>query len=123
NAFNPTTQTPWVHSFNVGFGQTITRDTAVEFRYAATRARGGWIDGGRQINEINLLENGFIDEFKHAQANYLINEQTFGWNTTNGDTFKYNGLPGQFPLPIFQAFFSGRPASTAGNPALYTSSN
>jgi hypothetical protein len=123
NAFNPNTQTPWVHSFNVGFQRTLTKESAVEFRYVGTRARGGWVDGGRNINELNTFENGFINEWKHAQANYLINEQTYGWNSTAGNTFKYNGLPGQFPLPIFQGFFSGKTGAAVTDPAQYTSSN
>jgi hypothetical protein len=121
NAFDPNTQTPWVHSFNVGFQRAITKSMAMELRYVGTRARGGWIDGGRNINELNLLENGYIDEFRHAQANYQINEQNYGWGTAAGNSFKYNGLSGQSPLPIYQAFFSGKPAGTAGNPAEYTS--
>jgi hypothetical protein len=121
NAFNPSTATPWVHSFNVGFQRAITKSMAMEIRYVGTRARGGWVR--RNINELNILENGFIDEFKHAQANYQINEQAYGWNTTAGNSFKYNGLSGQYPLPIYQAFFSGKPTTTAGTPAEYTSSN
>ncbi|HPW19204.1 MAG TPA: TonB-dependent receptor [Vicinamibacterales bacterium] len=121
NAFAADTPTPWVHSFNVGFQRAITKSMAMEIRYVGTRARGGWVDGGRNINELNILENGFIDEFKRAQANRQINAQTYGWGTAAGNSFKYNGLPGQSPLPIYQAFFSGKPASTAGNPAEYTS--
>ncbi len=123
NAFAADTPTPWVHSFNVGFQRSLSKSMAMEIRYVGTRARGGWVDGGRNINELNILENGFIDEFKRAQANRQINAQTYGWGTAAGNSFKYNGLPGQSPLPIYQAFFSGKPASTAGNPAEYTSSN
>jgi hypothetical protein len=122
NDFVVDTQTPWVHSFNVGFARTLAKNMVVEARYVGTRARGGWVDGGRNINELNVVENGWITEFQHAQANYLINEQTYGWNSAAGNSFAYKGLPGQFPLPIYQAFYTGV-AGTAGDPTKYTSSN
>jgi hypothetical protein len=123
NAFNPDTQTPYVHSFNVGFQRTLTKNSAIEVRYVATRARAGWVDGGRNINELNTLESGFIQEFQHAQTNHQINEQTYGWGTSQGNSFAYKGLPGQYPLPIYQAFFSGLPASQASDTTKYTSGN
>ncbi len=122
NDFMPNTQTPWVHSFNLGFQRTLSKNMVVEARYVGTRARGGWVDGGRNINELNVVENGWMTEFQHAQANYKINEQTYGWNSTAGNSFAYKGLPGQFPLPIYQAFYTGV-AGTEGDPTKYTSTN
>ncbi len=49
------------------------------------------------MNEVNIFENGFVDEFKRAQRNLAI-------NVANGRTgFANNGLPGQAALPIFEA--------------------
>ncbi len=130
NAFAPDTQTPWVHSFNIGFQRAITKNSVIELRYVGTRARGGWVDGGRGINELNVVENGWMTEFQHAQANLLVNEKTY--NTTWGGTpvtgkvagsFAYNGLTGQYPLPLIQSYFTGVAQTTANNPALYTSAN
>ena len=51
---------------------------------------------------MNIFENGFLDEFRHAQRNLEI-------NVANGRTgFANTGLPGQFALPIFEAAFGPR---------------
>jgi hypothetical protein len=89
---------------------------AVEVRYVGTRSRDNWqvID----YNEINIFENGFLNEFRAAQANLQANIAA-----GRAPTFAYTGLPGTAPLPIFLAFLNGRGASQAGNPAAYTGSN
>jgi hypothetical protein len=119
NAFAPNTQTPWVHSFNIGFQRAISKNSVMEVRYVGTRSRGGWVDGGRSLNELNVVDNGFMTEFQHAQANLAINQQAGGqtngnWNAA-GNTFAYAGLPGQYPLPLFQAYFSGLSQTTAND--------
>ena len=65
------------------------------------------------LNEVNIFENGFLDEFKNAQANLAIND-------ANGRTgFANQGRPGQVALPIFDAAFgaawiaSGAPGNQA----------
>ena len=65
-------------------------------------------------------ENGFIDEFRRAQANLRANIVA-----GNGTTFAFTGAPGTSPLPIFQAFFAGTPLNNGANqnPAAYTSAN
>jgi hypothetical protein len=51
---------------------------------------------------VNIFENGFLDDFKRAQQNLAINE-------ANGRTgFANNGLPGQAPIPVFEAAFAAR---------------
>ena len=44
---------------------------AVEIRYVGTRLRNGWAT--ENWNEINIYENGFLDEFRLAQANLRAN--------------------------------------------------
>ena len=48
------------------------------------------------INEINIKTNGFVDEFRKAQANLQANIAA-----GRGATFAYTGAPGTSPLPIF----------------------
>ena len=56
---------------------------------------------------MNIFENGFLDEFKNAQANLAINEAA-------GSTgFANQGRPGQVALPIFDAAFGARGAQAA----------
>lgn len=118
NVFHPETKTPYAHSFNLGFQRTLDKNTAIELRYVATRQRGGWVVGGRNMNEYNVLENGFLDEFKLAQGNLRANLAA-----GQGATFAYTGAPGTSPLPTFLAYFSGLPAGAAADPASYTSAN
>jgi hypothetical protein len=44
---------------------------AVDIRYVGTRNKDGWTD--YDYNEINVIENGFLNEFKLAQANLQAN--------------------------------------------------
>lgn len=115
NIYAPNTQTPKAHSFNVGFQRTLDRNTAIEFRYVATRQRNTWVNGGRNMNEINLTENGFLKEFKLAQANLQANIAA-----GRGANFKYYGAgTGTSPLPTYLAFFTGLGGAAASDPASY----
>ena len=67
NVFDPNIKTPYVQSFSVGFQRSLGRDTALEVRYVGNRNHHAW--AAEDWNEETLFENGFIDEFKAAQAN------------------------------------------------------
>jgi len=114
NIFDPNLQVPYADSWQVGLQRAISRNMVVEARYVGTRSRDVWTT--YNYNEVNIVENGFLDEFRKAQANLQANIAA-----GRGATFAYTGVPGTSPLPIFLAYFSGRPASQAGNTALYTS--
>ena len=61
-------------------------------------------------NEVNIFENGFLNEFQAAQTNLAINAQ-------NGITsFANNGYAGQQALPIFDTAFAGEASGGAGVP-------
>jgi hypothetical protein len=119
NQFSPDTQVPYTHSWQFGVQRALTKDMALEIRYVGTRGRAGWVDGGRSYNEVNIIENGFLNEFKLAQANLQANIAA-----GRGNTFKYFGAgTGTKPLPIYLAYFSGIPVSQAGDASKYTSTN
>jgi hypothetical protein len=119
NQFAPDTQVPYTHSWQLGAQRALTRNMAIEIRYVGTRGRAGWVDGGRNYNEVNVIENGFLKEFQLAQANLRANIAA-----GRGNTFKYSGPgTGTSPLPIFLAYFNGVPAAQAGDASLYTSAN
>jgi hypothetical protein len=116
NRFYDDIQVPWAESVSVGLQRGLGRDHAVEVRYVGTRSRDGWTN--YNYNEANIIENGFLDEFRVAQANLEANIAA-----GRGATFRYVGPgTGTSPLPIYLAHFSGVPTSQAGNPALYSSS-
>lgn len=62
-----------------------------------------------------IVENGFLDEFRRAQANLQANIAA-----GRGNTFAYTGIAGTSPLPTYLAYFTGRPDSAAGSTASYT---
>ncbi len=111
NVFDPDTKTPYSHSWNVGWSRALTRDMAVEIRYVGTRGRNLW--STVNYNEVNIIENGFLDEFRVAQANLRANIAA-----GRGNTFAYTGVAGTSPLPIYLAYFTGR--RDAGNAGAYT---
>lgn len=62
------------------------------------------------INEVNIIENGFLKEFQGAQTNLKINQ-----SNGKGNTFVNGGLPGQVPLPIFSGAFGSATSSNFSN--------
>jgi hypothetical protein len=113
-SFNPNLQVPYSQTWTAGWQRKLTRDMAIEARYVGTRSLQGWLN--YDYNEVNIVENGFLDEFRVAQQNLRSNIAA-----GRGNTFAYTGAPGTAPLPIFLAYFSGRTDSS--NSAAYTSSN
>jgi hypothetical protein len=66
-----------------------------------------------------IVENGFLDEFKLAQANLQANVAA-----GRGGTFAYMGPgTGTSPLPIFLAYFAGVGRDRAGDASQYGSAN
>jgi hypothetical protein len=91
---------PYVQSWNIGMQRDIGSKTVVEVRYLGNRGSNVWRT--YSLNEVNIFENGFLQEFRNAQKNLAI-------NTANGRPgFANNGLPGQVPLPMFEAAFGAR---------------
>ncbi len=121
NVFDPTIATPYVQSFSVGLQRSLGRDTALEVRYVGNRNHKAW--AAEDWNEETLFENGFITEFKAAQAN-LAAHVAQGCAATGTCSFAYRGPgTGTIPLPIYLAYFQGLNAAQAGNPASYSSAN
>ena len=84
---DPNIQTPYVLNWTIGYQRELWSDAAIEVRYVGNRGSNLW--RGYNLNETNIFENGFLDEFRNAQRNLAI-------NLRNGRTgFANNGLPGQ----------------------------
>jgi hypothetical protein len=123
---------PSADSYSIGIQRSISRNMALEVRYVGTRAHDSWrtnVNGNNganaangagtlDINEFNIFENRFIDEFRQAQRNLRANLAS-----TGTASFAYTGAPGTAPLPTFLAFFNAQNAGNSGNPALYTGTN
>jgi Carboxypeptidase regulatory-like domain len=98
-AINPDLRTPYVQQWSFGYEREIAKDMAFEIRYAANHAIK--LYRAVDFNEINIFENGFLNEFINAQNNLAINA------ANNVNSFG-NLFPGQgtVPLPIFSRFFA-----------------
>ena len=82
---------------------------SIEARYVGARTKDNWRTNN--YNEINIIENGFLDEFKLAMANLQANNAAGG---TRAGSFAYYGPgTGTAPLPIFLAYFNGINAAIA----------
>jgi len=88
-----------VQSWNVSYQRELGRNMVLDVRYNGIHGTDLW----RQLNlnEVNVFENGFLNEFKIAQNNLTIAR---GGNITNQTTnnFGNQGLPGQQNVPILQ---------------------
>ncbi len=119
NTYDPNLQTPYIMSWTFGLQREITKDMAIEIRYVGNRALN--FRQSYNINEVNIVENKFLDEFKLAQANLQANNAAGG---SRAGSFAYFGPgTGTSPLPITLAYVTGNPASAAGNPALYSNAS
>ncbi|MBO0721454.1 MAG: TonB-dependent receptor, partial [Blastocatellia bacterium] len=123
--YDPNFKIPYVMSWSFGLQREITKDMALEVRYVGNRglrARTNY-----NLNEVNIVENGFLNEFKLAQANLQANIKAgrcLPGQTGSGcqNNFGYFGPnTGTYPLPIILGYFSGIPLSAPANPMDYTS--
>ena len=99
-----------VQSWTFGIQRELTKDTVVEARYVGNRGQDLW--RLYFLNETNVVENGFVNEFRLAQQNLLANIAA-----GRGTNFRYFGPgTGTSPLPVTVAYIAG-----TANPNLTTS--
>lgn len=103
NGYDPNLKMPYVQSWNLGFQRELSRNTVIEVRYTGNHGLKAW----RQvnINEVNLVENGFLKDFYQAQQNLFINRGCkTSWTDCASTTtsFANTGLPGQGNFPLMQ---------------------
>jgi hypothetical protein len=113
NVFDSNLQLSYTQSYSVGWQRKLGRDTAFEIRYVGSRHLHDWETVN--INEIDIKQNGFINEFKTAQANLQANIAA-----GRGATFAYTGAPGTAPLPVFLAYYNALGSNRANDPTAYT---
>jgi len=120
-AIDPELRTPYVQQWSFGYEREIAPNTAFEIRYSANKATK--LFRAVDFNEVNIFENGFLDEFLRAKSNLAICSANLTAcraaqaaalvpGLIQGASFGNWGLPGQVDLPIFNRFFVGQ---TSGN--------
>ncbi len=88
---------PYTMSWTFGIQQKLGQSRALEIRYMGNRTLKQWIS--QDLNEVNVFENGFLQEFLNAQKNLAAN---------GGNSFA-NLKPGAgtVALPILTGAFTG----------------
>ena len=114
NAYDANLQLSYTQAYSFGWQRKVSNDSAIEVRYVGSRHKNDWETVN--LNEIGITANGFLNEFKKAQANLQANIAA-----GKGSTFAYTGAPGTSPLPTFLGFYQGLSAANANDPTKYTS--
>jgi Carboxypeptidase regulatory-like domain len=101
----PTMRNPYVQTWNFGIQREISRTGVLEVRYVGNKTTHKW----RQyaISEVNIFENGFLNEFQNAQRNLSISQ------AAGVSSFQNRGLAGQVPLPIMETAFGANGSNAA----------
>src|SRR5262249_8351959 len=114
NGVDPTLRAPYTVNWSFGIQRELWKDNVLEVRYVGNQSKLSWRTSN--LNEVNIFENGFLNEFKNAQKNYnvfLAANPNCGQAGQPACTFANVGLPGQVALPIFDAAFGPRGALAA----------
>jgi len=114
--FDPNLRAPYTVNYTFGIQRELWRNNVLEIRYVGNQSKLSWRTSN--LNEVNIFNNGFLNEFKNAQNNLAINL------AAGVNSFQNLGRPGQVGLPIFDAAFGPRGAlGTIGNTDGYQNTN
>ena len=106
-----------VESWNAGIQRELTSNLALEIRYQANHGVG--LTDQFNLNEVNIFENGFLNEFNNAATNLtLCNNNSAACLAAEKDA----GLLAQAstattPTATFANIFAAANAGCAANPA------
>lgn len=101
-AINPNIKEPYTESWTLGYQRQLGRSNAIEIRYVGNRSIHDWLT--LNTNETNLIESGFITDFKAAQKNLALNNASLPANQQNTDFSNHGSGPA---MPILTAAFGG----------------
>jgi hypothetical protein len=65
-------QTPFVHQWTLGFQRELWKNTAIEMNYVGSR--GVHLFRMLNVNQMDLVANGFLKDFRAAQRNLAANQ-------------------------------------------------
>ena len=121
--FDPHLRMGYVQSWNIGIQRELTRNTVMEVRYTGNHGTDLW--RLLNLNETNIYENGFLQDFLAAQSNLLIARNTPAGSVTGASTgptsinFGNQGLPGQKNLSIIPTAIGSSSDTTTANNLIY----
>src|SRR5262249_34093212 len=91
--FQPNLKLGYVQSWNIGWQRELGKDMVVEFRFTGNHGVHLW--RRYNLNEVNIVENGFLNEFKIAQNNLRIARGGNIAQNTSVTNWGNQGLAGQ----------------------------
>jgi hypothetical protein len=95
NEWTPNLRMGYVQSWTFGIQRELSKDMAIEFRYVGNHGTKLWRQ--YELNEVNIFENGFLNEFKIAQENLRLARLA----TPSSNNFgPQAGVAGTRPIPI-----------------------
>jgi hypothetical protein len=115
SAIDPNIKQPYIESYTFGIQRQIGRSSAFEIRYVGNRSIHDWVS--YNYNEINSLNNGFLQDFLAAQKNLALNNASLPANQQNTDFSNHGSGPA---MPILSAAFAGSSASGFKNGSFIT---
>jgi Carboxypeptidase regulatory-like domain/TonB dependent receptor/TonB-dependent Receptor Plug Domain len=120
NTFAPDIRIASAGTWTIGLQRSISRDMAIDVRYVGTRGWNQWSElNYNTIRGENLINNGFLDEFRLAMNNLNANNIAGG---NRAGSFAYFGPnSGTSPLPIYLAYLNG--SRDHGTPGAYSGSS
>jgi hypothetical protein len=98
----PNLKPGYVQSWSFGIQRELNNDTAIEVRYMGNRGTSLW--RGINLNEVNIFENGFLQEFQKAKQMLDLNVAG-GCGNTFSPTTACNTAG--IALPILTQAFNG----------------
>ena len=102
-AIAPHIKQPYTESYTLGYQRQLTAFSAIEIRYVGNRTLHDWLN--LNYNEVNGLNNGFLQDFLAAQQNLAL-------NTAAGSAGDFSNHGSGPAMPILSAAFAG---GSAGN--------
>jgi hypothetical protein len=70
NVVDPYLQIPKTEQYSIGFQRELFGNMAFEVRYVGSRSKE--LSRGVDLNQIDVVSNGFLDDFKRAQSNLAL---------------------------------------------------
>ena len=100
SGIDPNLRAPYTVNYSFGIQRELWKNNVLEVRYVGNQSKLAWRTSN--LNEVNIFENGFLNEFKNARNNLTINQ------AANVNSFQNLGRAGQVATPIFDAAFGAR---------------
>jgi hypothetical protein len=101
---DPNLRSPYIENWYFGLQRQFPGNTVVEVNYVGNHSIHMWMN--YDLNEVNIFENGFLSQFKTAQANLAATP-----NCQQQGNCNFEGTPGSLPI-MEQAFGPGGPGFT-----------